>query len=205
MLRVLYGAIIVVALLVGYRLYAIHDAKIALLAAPMGQSYGPDIKDAKSTIVELMDYRCSYCRQLAPVIEEVAKKHPETRIVIRHTPIFGAPSVREADYALAAGMQGKFFEAHKELVRHEQPLTETEFSALTAQLGLDADKLKKDMSGPETGDVLLKNVDSAYLLGIDSAPSFIINGRIIQSKNIGFLPNAADFDAWLAGREPAPH
>jgi protein-disulfide isomerase len=201
-LRILYGAILVAALLVGYFGWNIHAAKRHMLAAPMGQSLGPSEKDAKTTLVEFMDYRCSYCRDMAPVMEEVAKQHPETRLVIRHLPVFGRPSVREADFALAAGMQGKFWEAHRALVSRADPLPDEDIPALAAELGLNLNKLQADMRGAETGDLLLDNVDAAQTLGIDSAPSFLVNGHLIQSKKLGHLPDAAEFGKWLEGHYP---
>jgi protein-disulfide isomerase len=202
MLRILYGTILIVALLIGWRLYEIHATKRMLLTATLGQSFGPSEKEAKSTLVELMDYRCSYCREMAPVIEQVIKEHPETRIVIRHLPIFGKPSIREADFALAAGMQGKFAEAHRALVARAEPLPDNEYEPLALKLGLNYNKLKTDMSGPVTGQVLLDNVDGAQSLGIDSAPSFIVNGRVIQTKNLDHLPTAAEIGLWLSGKAP---
>jgi protein-disulfide isomerase len=202
MLRILYGTILIVALLLGWRLFEVHAAKRIMTTATLGQSFGASEKDAKSTLVEIMDYRCSYCREMAPVIEEVIRQHPETRIVIRHLPIFGKPSIHEADFALAAGMQGKFAEAHRALVARSEPLPDDEYEPLAVKLGLNYNKLKTDMSGPVTGQALLDTVDAAQDLGINSAPSFIVNGRVIQTKNLDHLPTAEEIGGWLAGKKP---
>lgn len=195
-LRIIYAAVLIAALLVGYRAYVLHDTASFLRQASMGQALGPE--DAKVTIAEFLDYRCGFCRQVAPVVKDVAARHPDVRIVYRHLPVFGRESVIEAEFALAAGMQGKFIQAHDYLTARDEPLEDSGIEAAARELGLDYARLSVDMKGPEIGDLLLANIDAADRLGITATPGFVINGAVLRPNDLGRLPTAEDFDALIA-------
>lgn len=195
-LRIIYAAVLAAALLVGYRAYVLHDTASFLRQAPMGQAAGPE--DAKVSVAEFLDYRCGYCREMAPTVKAVAARHPDVRIVYRHLPVFGRESLVEAEFALAAGMQGKFAQAHDYLMGRDEPLGDGGVEAAARELGLDYARLSADMKGPEIGDVLLANIDAAERLGITATPGFVVNGTVLRPNDLGRLPTAEDFDALIA-------
>lgn len=195
-LKIIYGAILAVALLLGYQAWTGHRAAGALVAAPLNNSTGPD--DAAVTIVEFIDYRCSFCRDMHPVVKQVAAGNPDVRIVYRHLPAFGLQSIIEAQFALAAGMQGQFEDVHDYLMNQARPLNEDNVPALAAEFGLDEGQLLADMKGPEIGNMLLENVAAAERLGINVTPTFMINRRIIKPNELGRLPDEEDFARFIA-------
>lgn len=194
LLAALYAAIAIVAIYTGYRVWIQHKAMAHLADTSLGQFQGP--ADARKVIVEFMDYRCHYCRNLHPTMQELLRRNPDLKIVYRHFPIYGRPSVIEADVALAAGMQGKFSEAHNALMSREKPITEPEIDALGRRLGLDMTKFHTDMRGPETGSMLLQTMDIVDALGIKGTPAFFVGDTYVALGD--HLPTVDTFEKLLA-------
>jgi len=54
------------------------------------------------TLVEFFDYRCPYCKQVQPRLQELLAQDRQLRIAYKEFPILGAVSVAAARAALAA-------------------------------------------------------------------------------------------------------
>lgn len=181
--------VLLVGLAVGYRFWSIQRALDYVASAPMGTYFGP--ASAENVLVELIDYRCDYCRRTAGDIEAFARAHPDVKIVIAHYPIFGQPSVTEAAMAMAAAKQGKFHAMHQLLVSREAAVEEADMPAIIAQLGLDAEKFNADRAAPDIGNALLGTLDAVKVLDIRGTPAFIVNGRIVPQE---YMPNAQELE-----------
>ena len=167
-LILLYAAVLIAV----HRVWTVHKVMASLQDAPFSQFEGP--ADAPKTMVEFFDYRCSFCRDLYPVIEQVLAKHPDVKVIYRHYPAFGRPSLTDAEIALAAGMQGKFLEAHRDLIDREEPITDREIDELAQRLGLDVDRFRIDMKDYQMGLFLISTLDAVEILHIRSIPTFIV-------------------------------
>ena len=175
-LRLLYAAVVIVALVLGYKAYALHATMNMLQRAPFGNQIGKD--DAPYTIVEFVDYRCHFCRALSPTLDALVEAHPDVRVVFRHLPVYDKVSLPDIDMALAAGVQGKFVDVHKKLMMREDPIDNAFIVETARELGLDYDKLKKDMKSGDIGNFLIDNINAAQLLGVNSTPLFLIGDTI---------------------------
>ena len=60
------------------------------------------------TLVEFFDYRCPYCKQVQPRLQELLAGDHELRIAYKEFPILGSVSVTAARAALAAQRPGKY-------------------------------------------------------------------------------------------------
>ena len=56
----------------------------------------------KITVVEFYDYRCGYCKTIAPELAELVQENKDIRLVLKEFPIFGGDS----DYAAMAAIAG---------------------------------------------------------------------------------------------------
>jgi protein-disulfide isomerase len=176
---------------VAFRYWGIHHTIRLMETDTMGAVLGPE--NAKNTVIEFADYRCHACRNMQPVITEFLKEHPDTKVVVRHYPIYGAPSVKESDMALAAALQGKFLPMHAYLMSREEPVQDAEIPTIAKQLDLDLTQLQSDMKSGRVGRHLLDTLDATDILNIDRAPSFIFNGTIYIPP--GEMPDLQQFDA----------
>ena len=69
------------------------------------------------TLVEFSDYNCGFCRKAMPEVAAFLAEHPDVRLVIHETPIFGEGSRYAAMAALAADRQGKYPAFHRALMQ----------------------------------------------------------------------------------------
>src|SRR5688500_3232475 len=162
--------------------------------ASLGQSIGP--QDADIVVTEFIDYRCHVCRDMHPVMQKLAARNPDVRIVFRHLPMDMQPSFYEARIALAAAMQGKFEPVHDRLMSRETPLEAQDLDRMIADFDIDRAQLERDMSSQAVWDTLRTTTDAAIRLGGIPLPSFIINGRLYRLDSRP--PTLEELEAGLA-------
>ena len=57
--------------------------------------------DGKITVVEFYDYRCGYCKTIAPEVADLVRSNKDIRLVLKEFPIFGGASDLAARTAAA--------------------------------------------------------------------------------------------------------
>ncbi|WP_407287958.1 DsbA family protein [Streptomyces sp. BP-8] len=145
-------------------------------------------KDAPVVLVEYADYACSFCgrftRETQPELVEKYVDAGTLRIEFRNFPVFGADSERAARASWAAGQQGKFWQLHDTLyakTRKGGDLAEDKLVEVARESGVpDIDKFRTDLGGAGAERALKKDQDEGYQLGVQSTPSFLVNGRPIS-------------------------
>jgi protein-disulfide isomerase len=130
-------------------------------------------------IVEFFDYRCPYCRTVAPTIMETVRQDGGIRLVMKEFPILGPDSVYASRAALAAAMQGKYEAFHVALMAVDGKLTEKAVLTVAGDVGLDVAQLLQDLAAPEVDDALRRNAELANALGIGGTPAFIIGDQLV--------------------------
>ena len=163
----------------------------ALLADP--DSFVGGNPDGDVTLVEFFDYRCGYCKQFAPLLTSIMKQDPKLRVVYKEFPVLGPDSFRAAQAALAARDQGYYLEFHEALMAADAPLTDKAVMTVARAVGLDVDRLKRDMETPKVLNILGNNHRLAEALAIDGTPTLIVGDSIVR----GAIP-MADLAALIA-------
>lgn len=149
--------------------------------------------DAKVTIVEYSDFQCPACSAYAPVLEQLLLDFPnDVRLVYRDFPL---PYHRQAElassFAEAAGLQGKYWEAHAVLFANQEAWAEKANAkeiilGYADALGLNKTKLTTDMNSKLIASRISDDKNSGTISGVDATPSFFINGeKIINPRNYG--------------------
>lgn len=143
---------------------------------------GPE--NARITLIEYSDFQCPACASYEPVVKQVLEKYPnDVRLVYRNFPLNQIhPNAYEAALAAeAAGKQGKFWEMHDLLfanqnawVRLGSPLDT--FRTYAAQLELNVEQFETDYRSADVRDKVAADQASGYAAGIDSTPTFYLNG-----------------------------
>ena len=144
-------------------------------------------KQGDITVVEFFDYNCPYCRQALKDIVKLLDEDKNVRVVLKEYPILGQASQQAALAALAARKQGKYMEYHQALLNAKGRINDKAIEEVAGQVGLDVEKLKKDMASDEVKGELQKNIDVGIKLGINGTPTFIFNDQVI--------PQVLPFDA----------
>ncbi len=128
------------------------------------------------TVVEFFDFTCHYCKQMNPDLKAQLASDPNLKVVYKELPILGPNGVYAAKVALAANRQGKYEEIHNVFFGHEGALDQATILQLASTVpGLDMDKLKTDMEGPEVAKEIADVSQLAQTLNIHGTPSLIIN------------------------------
>ncbi|MGE0718311.1 MAG: DsbA family protein [Alphaproteobacteria bacterium] len=155
---------------------AIQDARKELTenaADPVGGNPKGDV-----TLVEFFDYRCPYCKQVKPTVEQVLNQDRNIRVVYKEFPILGPVSLYASRAALASHKQGKYLAFHHALMAYRGQLTEEAVLTVAKSTGLDVERLKRDMQDPSVEAVIAANHRLAERIGIRGTPAFIVGGEM---------------------------
>jgi protein-disulfide isomerase len=131
------------------------------------------------SLVEFFDYRCPYCKQVEPSLEALLKEDRQLRLVYKEMPVLGQASTIAARAALAARSQGKYDEFHRALMTAKGQMDEATVYKVAGSVGLDVERLKKDMAAPEVDKAIKANLDLADALDIRGTPGFVIGDEIV--------------------------
>ncbi|HEX6442220.1 MAG TPA: DsbA family protein [Stellaceae bacterium] len=131
------------------------------------------------TLVEFFDYRCPYCKQVEPSLEALLGEDRQLRFVYKEMPVLGPASVIAARAALAARNQGKYDAFHKAMMNTKGQIDEAAVLKVAGSVGLDIDRLKRDMNAPEVQQAIKANLDLAESLDIRGTPGFVIGEEIV--------------------------
>ncbi|TAK76960.1 MAG: DsbA family protein [Gammaproteobacteria bacterium] len=126
------------------------------------------------TVVDFFDYQCEHCIKMAPVLNAIIKANPNVRIVFKDFPIMGPMSQFAAQAAIAANMQGKYYEFNHALMTVNQPLTQELVFEVAKSVGLNMARLKKDINSPTVAHQLEANMKLAKSLKLYATPTYFI-------------------------------
>jgi protein-disulfide isomerase len=135
--------------------------------------------NASVTVVEFFDYQCPYCKRMAEDLVKLTEEDPDLRIVFKEFPVFGTESTLAARAALAAAKQGKYAEFHVAIMGFRGAPSETAIFRLADQLGLNEERLRKDMQSEEIEAMIQANYQLAQQIGVRGTPAFIIGDELI--------------------------
>jgi protein-disulfide isomerase len=142
---------------------------------------------APVTIVLFTDFECPYCSKVAPLLDQVREKNPDTvKIVLKNLPL-GMHQFADlaARAALAAGEQGKFWEFHNALFALPSlniPLSDKAIDDIAVKLGLKMDQFKTDMASSKIRQKVDKDIMDAQKVGITGTPSLFVNGHPLRER-----------------------
>jgi protein-disulfide isomerase len=131
------------------------------------------------SLVEFFDYRCPYCKQVEPSLEALLGEDRQLRLVYKEFPVLGPESVTASKAALAARKQGKYDAFHRAMMTLKGQINETAVYKTAESVGVDVDRLKRDMAAPEIARALKANTELADALDIRGTPGFIVGNEIV--------------------------
>ena len=166
-----------------------------------GYSWVTGNPEGDITLVEFMDYRCSYCRRAQEQVMSLLEGDGNIRLVIKEFPILGPQSDLMSRFALAVqhlGGETAYAQAHEQLMTWEGDFFEEDVRALAVGLSLDEAEVLAQMRGDVVNDILAANHALARRLQISGTPTFVMGAAEGGEMLRGFLP--ADAMAGVATR-----
>jgi protein-disulfide isomerase len=153
----------------------------ALLNDPLTQVIGNPQADV--TIVEFFDYACPFCKAIEPRLEKLLKDDKRVKLVVKEFPILTPESVVATKAALASARQGKYEQFHQTMMMFRGRLQNDTIFEIAKDVGLDVDRLRKDMQAPEITDEIIANFNLARGLRIFETPVFIVGTHMLTGPS----------------------
>lgn len=154
-----------------------------------GHSWVGGNPEGDITVVEFMDYRCTYCRQAHPEVEELIAADGNIRLILKEFPILGEQSVLSSQFAIAVKqLHGDdiYKDVHDALLALRGEASEDSLTRLAEALGLDPAPIMERMQSAEVMQVINENHMLAQGLQIRGTPTFVIQDEMVR----GYVPLA---------------
>ena len=135
------------------------------------------------TIVEFIDYRCGYCRRVAPEVDEVVAKDGNIKLILKEFPILGQESDLASRYAIAVKQLAggdAYKTVHDKLYEMRGSVTIESLNAISQELGLDAQAIVQRMNTEEVSAEIRKNRQLAEKMQIMGTPTFVIGPELLR-------------------------
>lgn len=131
------------------------------------------------TVVEFFDYNCGYCKRGFPDVAKLIEADPKVRVVFRELPILSKGSEEASRVAIAAHLQGKYWDFHSAMINFKGSADEASALKLAEKAGLDMARLKADIKSEKVEAEIKKVRELAQNLNINGTPHFIVGNRSI--------------------------
>jgi protein-disulfide isomerase len=174
---------------------AVTDRAAALFSSNFQATVGNP--KGTATLVEFFDYNCHFCKGALPDVTRLMKDDPNLKLVLKDYPVLGPGSLEAAKVASAARNQlpgDRFWPFHSKLLGMHGPIGKAEALAVARELGLDMDRLAKDMESPEVTAGLEEVMGMADALQINGTPSFVVGQEVVVGA-VGYDPLKEKIDA----------
>lgn len=143
--------------------------------------------DGNITVVEFMDYRCTYCRRAYSELEDLVKTDGNVRFVLKEFPILGEDSVTSSRFAIAVRLVAgdeAYKKAHDALIVLRGSPDAATLGRLAGDLGLDAKAVMDRMNSDEVTQIIAANHAIADKLNVSGTPTFIVGTSLVR----GYVP-----------------
>ena len=160
-----------------------------------GDAYSQGDASAKVSVVEFADFECPACAVQESALTQILSGYPtsEVRFSFRNFPLAQHKNAQiAATAAEAAGAQGKYWQMHDLLFAHQSSWVsgapafktyvqaETVFVQYATDLGLNIDLFKSALESRMYDAKLSRDLADAKKLGIDSTPTYYVDGTKIE-------------------------
>lgn len=148
--------------------------------------------EAAVQLIEYGDFQCPACGYYYPIVKVILEKYND-RILFayRDFPLsqIHRNAISSARAAEAAGLQDKYWEIYDLLFENQSQWSDrtdagTLFEGYANSLGLDLKKFKTDFNSQEVKDEVDDEYRQAVSEGVNSTPTFFLNGKAIQPANL---------------------
>ncbi len=150
-------------------------------------------------LIELYeDFQCPACAvftsRLEPLLVQNFVATGSARLAFRQFPFIGPESLRAAEASLCADAQGRFWDYHDLLFANQSGENQGAFSdrrliAFAESLGLDMGAFKTCFEDATYRDEAMAEFQAGRALGVDSTPTIVVNGRIVEGASPNLIPS----------------
>ena len=166
-------------------------------------SQGP--ADAPIVIVEFSDFQCPFCKRFQDeTASQLLAAYPDRILfVYRHLPLTSIHSEAfpSAEASMCANEQGAFWDYHDRIFENQDQLGRELYMQIATDLDLDTANFEECLNSGKYKNAIQQDMDFAFNLGVQSTPTFFINGlAIIGAQPLEAFRQVIDLE--LAGEIP---
>ena len=147
------------------------------------------------TVVEFVDYKCTYCKKAHDEVAKLVEEDGNIRLILKDFPILGAQSELGARFAVAVKQihgDAAYKKVHDALIALRGDISMDSLSALAKDQGHDPEPLLKRMNEEAVTAVLRSNRQLAERMHVQGTPAFAIgadeDGKMQGQLLRGYLP-----------------
>lgn len=164
--------------------FAETRAKIKLGDSP---SLGP--AGAKLTVVEFSDFECPHCQEVYSILKVVEPEFPQVRFVFKNFPLeqihpWAMTAALAGRCVYKSGSSADFLKFQDSVFINQDAITAdnawdqlTQYAVTALGTQGSADSLHSCMTAPETKAAVEADIAEGKSLGVESTPTFFVNGR----------------------------
>ncbi|MBN1653869.1 MAG: DsbA family protein [Deltaproteobacteria bacterium] len=155
--------------------------KQKLISEGVSTAFGPETASLK--IVTFSDFQSPYCAEGARVIRRIKDTYGDkVRVVFRHFPQPYHDKARLAAQAsLAAAAQGKFWQYHDLLFKHQDKLDKSDLVRYARRLKLDINAFKKALDDERYKEAVDTDIQVGESVHVTGVPTTILNGTVLTN------------------------
>lgn len=150
---------------------------------------------AKVTMVAFVDFQCSACAAVSPVLKQVVSEYGgNVRLVYRDYPLtqLHANAFLAGRAGYAARQQGKFFEMADLMYRNQDALDMASLKRYAVQLGMNAAQFDRDMAGEAAAAEIRKDITDGDAVAVTGTPTIFVNGVKVYRLSAEKFRNAIE-------------
>jgi protein-disulfide isomerase len=165
--------------------------KLPTISAPLPGGNSKGRADALVTVIEFSDFECGHCANAYRSLKQVLPRYQkDVRLSFHHFPLDSScnPAVKHSVHKYAclaaqasecAGAQGRFWEYHDQLFENQSYLDRDSLLRYADAVGLDRAAFLACLDSDVARQAIARDVAEAMRLGVESTPTFYLNGRTI--------------------------
>ncbi len=139
-------------------------------------------ENAKVVITEFSDFQCPYCANAAKVVKQLHEHYKDQiKIIYRNFPLnFHDQAQSAAIAAECANKQNQHWPMHDKIFDNQRNLSQENYLAWAKELNLDMVAFESCLTKQETLAEVEQDIKEATRIGVNSTPTFYINGLPLQ-------------------------
>ena len=158
-------------------------------------------EDAKVIIVEYSDFQCPFCKRGKDMLPAILKEYNgKVKISYKQLPLknhnWAMPAAIAATCVYEEGGNDKFWAYHDKLFDNQKDITlensNEKFNQYAKELGLDTKKFDACLQSKEVKAKLRVRLKKLSEVGVQSTPTFVVNGMIVPGANPEGLKSAIE-------------
>ena len=170
--------------------------KITLKDVPMKGA-----ENAKVVVVEYSDFQCPFCKRGKDMLPDIMKQYNgKIKVVFKQLPLqmhnWAMPAAIASTCAYQEGGDGKFWAFHDKLFDSQKEITldnsNAKFNQYAKEIGLDTKKFDACLKSADVKAKVDSQIKEATEIGVQSTPTFVINGMLVPGANPEGLKSAID-------------